>query len=227
MMPRRAAAGFLAALALGFGGCEQLFDKGSAKDIELADKRSAAGDFAAAVRLYEAALDGTAKTAEVHYKLALLYADKIKSPVDAVHHFDRYLAMAPAGAHAREARDFRKDAEQKLFASLGDGSPFITQEDAVALKKKNLDLTKALSDLRAQRNATPAPLPPGAKKGDAVQKPIPAGARTHTVVSGETFASIAQKYYKSKARAREIQDANFYPMAGTPKIKPGMVLMVP
>jgi len=214
------------ALLLSFSGCEQLFDKGSAKNIALGDQRAAAGDYATAVRLYESSLDGTEKTADVHYKLALIYADKLNSPIDAMHHFQRYVDLLPNGAHAKEARDYKKEGSQKLVIDLTNGSPF-TQEDAVKLKNQNLALTKALADLRAQKSATPVALPPGAKKGEVVQKPVPAGARTHTVQSGETLGSIAAKYYKSKARWKDIQDANFYPTQGTPKIHPGMTLIIP
>ncbi len=210
-------------------GCEQLFDKGSAKSIELAEKHAGAGDFPGAIPLYESALDGTPKTAEVHYKLALIYADKLKSPLDALHHFDRYVALLPAGPHAKEARDFRAEGERKLLEKLTDGSPF-TQQDAVKLKNQNLELIKALADLsgfeRRRRQPAGAP-PPGVKKGEQAQKPIPAGARTHVVEPHETLASIAQKYYKSKARWKEIQEATFYPMDGTAKIKPGMTLVIP
>jgi tetratricopeptide (TPR) repeat protein len=211
---------------MAFPACEEWFDKGSAKNIELADKRSASGDYAAAVRLYEASLDGTVKTADVHYKLALIYADKLKSPIDALHHFKRYLDLSPSGAHAKEARSYRREGEQKLVADLTNGTPF-TAEDAVKLKNQNLALVKALADLRAQKSATPGPIPPGGKKGEPVPKAIPAGARTHTVQAGETLGTIAQKYYKSKAKWKDIQDATFYPMDGTARIKPGMTLVIP
>ena len=45
--------------------------------------------------------------------------------------------------------------------------------------------------------------------------------------SGDTLAKIARKFYKSPARARDIQDANFNALEGTVKIKPGMVLIIP
>ncbi len=227
-MSHRRAAALLGccALLLVFSGCEQLFDKGTAKNIELGDKSAAAGNYADAVRLYESSLDGTVKTADVHYKLAIIYADKLKNPIDALHHFKRYLDLLPNGAHSKEARDYKKEGEQKIVIDLTNGSPF-TQEDAVRLKNQNLALTKALAELRAIKSATPVPLPPGAKKGDVVQKPVPPGARTHTVQSGETLASIAQKFYKSKARWKDIEDANFYPTQGTVKIRAGMTLVIP
>ena len=78
------------------------------------------------------------------------------------------------------------------------------------LKNENLSLRTLLANLRAQKAQAAATPPPGSKKGEEPQKPIPPGARTHTVTPGETLASIALKYYKSKARYREIQEANFY-----------------
>lgn len=214
------------ATTVGLTGCERLFDRGSKQDIVTADKKVASGEMQSAIKLYESALDGTNKTADVHYKLGLLYADKLNSPLDALHHFERYLDLAPSGTYAKEARAYRKEGQQKLLTALTKGSP-VTQDEAVRLKNDNLALRKALVELRAQKNATPPPTPKGMKKGEQVQKPIPAGSRTHTVQSGETLASIASKYYKNKARWKDIQDANFYSLEGTAKIKPGMELIVP
>ena len=64
-------------------------------------------------------------------------------------------------------------------------------------------------------------------RGEPVQKPIPPGARTYTVQSGDTLAKISRKFYKNTSRARDIQDANFNALEGTVKIKPGMVLIIP
>src|SRR5438132_1346093 len=96
---RRSAGALIALALLAFPGCDRLFDKGSKDEVYAAEKKVAAGDYRAAVALYEAAIDGTAKSAEVHYKLALLYDDKLKSPLDALHHMNRYLELAPTGTH--------------------------------------------------------------------------------------------------------------------------------
>jgi nucleoid-associated protein YgaU len=85
-------------------------------------------------------------------------------------------------------------------------------------------LREQLAIIRSQRAATPATYN---AKGDPVKKPIPPGSRTHTVAPHETLASIAQKYYKNKARWKDIQDANFNALDGSVKIKPGMTLIIP
>ena len=220
----RRAGGILCALALFFfPGCERLFDKGLKENVAAADEKAAAGDYSGAVLLYEAAFDGTAKTADVHYKLALLYDGKLKEPVSALHHMERYLELAPAGAHVKEARAYKKEAEAKLLTQWSGGSP-ITQQDAVRLKNENELLREQLAILRAQKTQ---PAPAFDAKGEPVKKPIPPGARTHTVEPHETLASIAQKYYKNTARWKDIQDANFNALDGSVKIKPGMTLIIP
>lgn len=213
------------AIAL-FAGCDRLFDKGSKDQLTAGDKKAAAGDFRGAVGAYEAALDGTENTANAHWKLALIYDDKLKVPRDAIHHFERYLELAPAGSHAKDAKAMLKQAETRLAMGQGKGS-FITQEEAVRLKNDNLDLRKMLATVRAQKNATPPPASATAKAGEQVQKPVQPGQRTHVVKPGETMASIAQLYYKNKGKWKDIQDANFYSTNGTPRIKPGQTLIIP
>ncbi|MGB8167872.1 MAG: LysM domain-containing protein [Chthoniobacteraceae bacterium] len=218
----------LSALAL-FAGCDRLFDKGSKDELAAGDKKAAAGDFHAAVGAYEAALDGTEKTANAHWKLALIYDDKLKVPRDAIHHFERYLDLAPNGSHAKDAKAMLKQAETRLALAQGKGS-FMTQEDAVRLKNENLRLNKLLAEVRAQKAMTPVPVAAGGKAGKAgeqPQKPVAPGQRTHVVKPGETMASIAQLYYKNKGKWKDIQDANFYSTNGTPKIKPGQTLIIP
>lgn len=207
-------------------GCDRLFDKGSKDELVAGDKKAATGDFRGAVGAYEAALDGTEKTANAHWKLALIYDDKLKVPRDAIHHFERYLDVAPNGNHAKDAKAMLKQAETRLALGQGKGT-FTTQEEAVRLKNDNLQLRKLLAEVRAQKSATPPPVSGNAKSGDPAQKPIPAGKRTHVVKPGETMASIAQIYYKNKGRWKDIQDANFYSTNGTPKIKPGQTLIIP
>ncbi|HEX8294845.1 MAG TPA: LysM peptidoglycan-binding domain-containing protein [Chthoniobacteraceae bacterium] len=215
----------LMAALLGLSGCDQWFKKSSKDDLAKGDRKVAAGDFRGALAEYEAALDGTAATAEAHYKLALIYDDKLKNPQGALHHLDRYLDLSPNGARAKDAKSIRKQTEQKLALAQGKGS-FMTQEESVRLKNDNLLLRKLLAELRAQK-AAPAPTASASKGGDVAQKPIPPGTRTHVVQQGETMASIAQKYYKSKARWKDIQDANFYSTNNTPKIKVGQTLIIP
>src|SRR6266480_5639750 len=106
---------------LGLTACDRLGASRSAQLMQDADTKSAQGDFARAVNLYEAALDDSPRCAEVHYKLALLYDDKLTDPVSALHHFRRYLALSPTGAHAADVKkSINHDEIAALTALSGD-----------------------------------------------------------------------------------------------------------
>lgn len=227
--------GFAAVLLLSLAGCDQAFQNRAERNLALAEKKYEQQQYAEAVLLYEASLDGTPKTAEVHFKLGLLYDEQLKEPVGAIHHFQRYLALTPQGSHAKDAQQFLKEDQLKLSAALGKGAT-ISQEDAKRIKNTNLELQKKIvqlkTDLEEANKARAAAYKalgnkPGAPKLEQIQKPLVEGVRTYTVGPGDTFASIARKFYNNNARWKDIQDANFGPMEGTAKIKPGMVLMVP
>ena len=214
-----------AALALAGAGCEKLFQKDGERTLDAGDKKAAAGDMRMAIKFYEAALDGTPRTADVHYKLAMIYDDKLNEPLNALHHFERYLELAPEGKHAKEAKAHQKDASLKLAESLKGGA-FITQAKAVRLNKENLDLRMLIVKLKAQKNPA-TPVPAAGPHGEVVKAPIPPGARTYTVAKGDTLGSIAAKFYKNKARWPKIRDANFPGAKGTPPIQAGQELIIP
>lgn len=217
---------FAAAFAFLFllTGCDQIFQDHSKRSLDEAEKKYAEGDFRGAVQCYEAALDGTAKTAEVHYKLALTYDDKLKNPLGAMHHFQRYLELKPSGPHAKDARNFVKEDELKLVATLSHGA-LMSQEDAARLKNDNLALRKQITELRA------APRQPAsrteAQSTGAGAKPLSSGLRTYVVQHGDTLASISRKFFKTSVRWKDIQDANFNALNGAVKLKPGMTLIIP
>ena len=234
-MNRRALA---VCIAVCFTGCDQMFQDKAERYYAQAENKYALQEYPEAVLLYEASLDGTAKTAERHYKLGLIYEEKINAPVSAIHHFRRYLELAPKGPHAREAQKFLKEDQFKLAASLGNGAT-VSQEEAKRIKNTNLELQKKIVQLKeeldaAQKARVAASKAPAGKGGapapkpEQIQKPLKPGVRTYTVQPGDTFASISRKFYKNNAaRWKEIQSANFGSVEGTAKLKPGMVLMVP
>lgn len=204
-------------------GCERAFQSPSKQALDTAEKKYAAGDYQGSVQFYEAALGGDADAAEIHYKLALLFDDKLKNPVAAMYHFQRYLDLKPAGSHAKEAAGFIKEDELKLATALSHGA-FMSQEDAARLKNDNLTLRQQIAELRAAR--VPSPRDNNPQTGGA-DTPAPAGSRTYDVQAGDTLASIARKFYKNSARWKDIQNANYSKLKGTSKLKPGMTLVIP
>src|SRR5215469_10291512 len=128
-------------LLCALAGCDRLGNSRYTQLIQDADNKSAKGDFERAVNLYEAALDDSPRGAEVHYKLALLYDDKLNDPVSALHHFKRYLALNPNGPHAKDVKDSIKRDEIAALTTLS-GDSVITRAEAARLRNENLTLHK-------------------------------------------------------------------------------------
>jgi LysM repeat protein len=225
-MEMRSLSIWLAATALALAGCDRRGEARFHSGLAEADKRIAADDTEGAVRIFEAIIDGTPLTAEAHYRLGHLYADRLKNPLGALYHFSRYLTILPDGPYSKELKEFEKEGELRLLSQLSRGAP-LTQEDAARLKNENLKLRKTVEELRAIKLAPPAVASGGGKPGEPVPKPIPPGGRTHKVGQGDTLGSIASKYYKNKSRWKDIQNANFYPTDTVPKLKLGQELYIP
>jgi LysM repeat protein len=196
----------------------------SAQLLQDADTKSAQGDFARAINLYEAALDDSPRCAEVHYKLALLYDDKLNDPVSALHHFKRYLALSPTGAHATDVKNSIKRDEIAALTVLS-GDSVITRSEAARLRNENLDLHKELE-------ARPGParsVTDKSQEGDArPKKSVPTKRdQTYVVQSGDTLFSISRKFYKSPKRWKDILDANRKSIRDPKKLTVGQTLVIP
>src|SRR5436309_9524995 len=134
-------------IALLSAGCDRMITPRHAQQLKDAESKAAAGDFARAISLYESALEDRPGDAEVHYKLALLYDDKMNDPLDALHHFKRYLVIAPDGMHANDVKGFVKRDEVALLTSLS-GDAVISRVEATRLRNENLALRKELDEAR-------------------------------------------------------------------------------
>ena len=216
---------FATALALGFAlalaGCDRMITPRSAQIIKDAENKTADGNYLRAIALYESALDDSPGTADVHYRLALLYDDKIHDPLHALHHFKRYLTLAPSGAHANDVKNFMKKDELELGTNLS-GDAVVSRAEAARLKNENLALRKEVDEFRArhptEKTATDT------KPADKKSGPAP---RTYVVREGDTLASISRKFYKSSGRWKKIQTANKNLIEDPTKLKPGMTLTIP
>jgi LysM repeat protein len=216
-------------LALCIGGCDGMITSRQAQVIKDAESKTADGNFLRAITLYESALDGSAKSAEIHYRLALLYDDKMRDPLNALHHFKRYLTLAPTGPHASEVKNFMKKDELELGTSLS-GDSVVSRAEAARLKNENLTLRKDLDEQRARISSAAPEKSSNAgrteKASDAAGK-TPRASRTYVVREGDTMASISRKFYKSSGKWKKIRDANRSIVSDPGKLKPGQTLTIP
>jgi tetratricopeptide (TPR) repeat protein len=211
---------------VGLAGCDRISASRYAQLMQDADSKSAQGDFARAINLYEAALDDSEsnRNAEVHYKLALLYDDKLNDPVSALHHFRRYLALSPAGTHAADVKNSIKRDEIAALTALS-GDSVITRSEAARLRNENLNLHKELEARAASaRNVTDKSQESvtSSKKADSKK-----GNRSYVVQSGDTLFSISRKFYKSPTRWKDILNANRKSIHDPKKLTVGQTLVIP
>jgi LysM repeat protein len=186
-----------------------------------AENKSAQGDFERAVNLYEAALDDSPRGAEVHYKLALLYDDKLNDPVNALHHFKRYLALSPNGPQAKDVQDSIKRDEIAALTALS-GDSVITRAEAARLRNENLTLHKQLEERAAPRTALEKLQATDARKAGSKK-----AGQTYVVQSGDTLVSISRKFYKSPTRWKAILEANKRNIRDPKDLTVGQTLVIP
>jgi tetratricopeptide (TPR) repeat protein len=213
-------------LVYGLTACDRIGGARHAQLAQDADTKSAQGNFARAINLYEAALDDSesVRNAEVHYKLALLYDDKLNDPVGALYHFRRYLALSPAGAHAADVKSSIKRDEIAALTALS-GDSVITRSEAARLRNENLNLHKQL-EARAvpARTVSDKPQEAEAKSKKTASKK---GGQSYVVQSGDTLFSISRRFYKSPKRWKEILDANRKSIRDPKKLTAGQTLVIP
>ena len=165
--------------------------------VKEADAKSAQGDFLWAINLYEAALDGTPESAEIHYKLALIYDDKMNDPLNALHHFKRYLTLNPTGKRADDVKKFMKRDEVALATTLS-GDSVLTRAEATRLRNENLSLRRQLEARWSKTDAT-TPKKTPTRHSDS-EKTKKKHGRTYVVKRGDTLVSISRRFYKSSGR---------------------------
>ena len=216
-------------LALSVGGCDRMITPRNTQVIKDAESKAADGNYLRAITLYESALDGSAKSADIHYRLALLYDDKMHDPLNALHHFKRYLTLAPSGPHASEVTNFMKKDELELGTSLS-GDSVVSRAEAARLKNENLTLRKELEDQRVLLHSATTEKGSGdgrdGKTPNPSKKP-PRAPRTYVVRDGDTLASISRRFYKSSGHWKKIRDANRGIVDDPGKLKAGQTLTIP
>ena len=187
LKPVRVRAILILPLVLLIPACDLLTLSQAGKGIREGNEAVLQGDFQKAVQSYEAALDGTLLTAEAHYRLGLVYEDKLKNEVAALHHFERYLELAPQGQFASDVKGYVERLRLVIVSRLAEGT-VVPAREATRLKNENLELRQEIAELRDQQSKakagavrstpspTPVPRPALAALPEATPPPLPAMA---------------------------------------------------
>jgi tetratricopeptide (TPR) repeat protein len=157
-------------------GCDLLTTSQTGRHIRDGNEAVVRGEVQKALQSYEKALDGTLLSAEAHYRLGLLFEDQMKNEVGALHHFERYLELAPQGQFATDVKTYVDRLRLTLVSRLAEGT-VLPANEASRLRNENLALRQQIAELRQEPMArvasTPAPTPPPAMVVAATPQPAP------------------------------------------------------
>ena len=167
------------ALAAGLAGCDLLTVSQTGRNIREGNEAVVRGEVQTALQHFETALDGTMLSAEAHYRLGMLYEDQLKNEVGALHHFERYLELAPQGQFATDVKGYVDRLRLLIVSRFAEGA-VIPAREASRLKNENLALQQKLTDLRQQ---APAVRP---RPAEATPTPAPAPVATPAMVVAAT-----------------------------------------
>jgi LysM repeat protein len=145
--------------------------------------------------------------------------------VSALHHFRRYLALSPTGAHSADVKNSIKHDEIAALTVLS-GDSVITRSEATRLRNENLNLHKELEvrPIPARTASDKSPQESDASSKKAASKK---GDRSYVVQSGDTLFSISRKFYKSPTHWKEILNANRKSIHDPKKLTVGQTLVIP
>jgi nucleoid-associated protein YgaU len=155
------------ALMTGLTGCDLLTTSQTGRNIRDGNEAVVRGEVQKALQNYEKALDGTLLSAEAHYRLGLLYEDQLKNEIGALHHFERYLELAPQGQFATDVKGYVDRLRLVIVSRLAEGTVMPAAE-ASRLRNENLELRQQITEMR-QAGAVVPPKAKAAAPAVAVQ----------------------------------------------------------
>lgn len=205
-------------------------------------------DFDGAVEAFNESLEVNPRSASAHFQLACLFDTKISDPAGAIYHYQEFLRLNPKADNAEVVKQRIYSCKQQLAADvLPLPSTPAAQKQLENLAETNRmlqaqiaqlnDSVKKWSDYAASlQSGRPAGIPAGYQPNNSATTPagnltpapvvrqptMTVHARTYTVVSGDTLASIARKYGVSLTA---LQAAN--PGVTPKKLKAGQTLNLP
>ena len=164
------------------------------------DREAKEGRFESAIYWYEAAL-GEGERSAVHWKMAEIFANKLRDPASAIYHYRRILALRATGSRA--------EATRAALHRLEGGSPAIEG-----------------GSNHAKAGGTTRLLPPEQAAAEA-EKAAKGKVRTYVVQSGDSWVSISRKFYQTTGRWRDILDANQNQLSNPDELKAGQTIILP
>ncbi|MGA2052585.1 MAG: LysM peptidoglycan-binding domain-containing protein [Opitutales bacterium] len=190
---------------------------------------------------------------ESHLAAGQLCLNYKHDPIEAIHHFQIYLAAKPNSEQAPMVHELI-DTAKKDFARTLPGLPYHAEFERLDLLDEIKTLTAQNEELQREvaalqqgggghgggislqslpqapaENVAVAPVSAGnvSEATTSQSSGTKAAARSYTVEAGDTLSSISSKMYGSKQHWKEILDANAEVLKSPRDLKPGQVLKIP
>ena len=195
---------------------------------QAARQASERNDHPAAAVAYRQLLDQYPSFARGHLELAMLYDEKLGDPIEAIHHYRRYLALESSSDRRRVVEDFIERSKLALAAKAP-----TTGADAgelVRLQNQNNVLLAEIATLKATAVSTPVTnvvVTPVPATNTVVVVTEPARLRTHIVQKGDTLFSLAVRYYGTPTAWDKIYQANRGSLPNKDQLRIGQSLVIP
>ena len=212
-------------------GCDSV-SKLDARDrsnslLKRAAAKTANADYAAAIRLYQQALETDPKLARAHLDLALVLDGRGSDLVGAIYHYRRYLELRPSTEKDEMIQGRIERAEQAYatrILKLGEVRAAGPENEDNGIRETVRALQGRVAALDRENERLRAEL---GRRGTSSAAGRTGTARTYTVKRGDTLSSIALEMYDDSSQWQKILDANRNRLPDSNRLRPGQVLVIP
>lgn len=204
--------------------------------FQRATRKAQEQDYEAAIALYREALRTSPRSAKAHLQLGMIYDDVYKDPIRAVYHYERYLELRPDAEKRDLVNDWATRLRRDLAADGSGGVPGRTievaqlQQEVRQLHHQVGQLEQDRDRLRRELQARDEMPLPGVQLPEEIGPELPGqgpvatrgGARTYTVVAGDTLWGIARRHgtsVEALSAANKFRDSDI--------LRPGQTLNIP
>jgi LysM repeat protein len=191
-----------------------------------------AQDIEGAIRWCEQALARKPDLALAHRELGLMLDNYRQDLVGAIYHYRRYLELRPDSRNRADVEDLIRHCRTSFAAQISESPDELKR----GLKTRDARIQQLELELAALRY--PAEGEPVGSKAKAKEKPVakkvaappaaaPAADQVHVVQAGENLATISMRYYGTRAKWKQIFDANRDRLADANNLRVGTQLTIP
>ena len=217
----------LAALCLALSaGCGRAGGERRDRHLRRARAAMAAQDIDRAIELCDQALRRHPDLASAHREMGLMLQHYRGDPVGAIYHYQRYLKLRPDAPDREEVEGMIRESRLSYAGQIAE-SPEEVRNDLRARDQRIQALEREVAGLRAQARASAPPPAEPARVPAAAASAAVLSERVHVVQAGENLATISERYFGTRARWKDIFNANQDRLTDANNLRVGTRIAIP